>query len=133
MPSLDAHAHNRPSGPRWPRRLSLRIRLGVSVAVSVAAVVTVVTVVGMQLAQQRLADDLRETALVTAVAVADHIELRPEWTTPEGLSPTLHDFMAAAPSLRSISVFRAGDQGPSLVASTSSVPGAPRALIERAI
>jgi two-component system NtrC family sensor kinase len=133
MPSLDAHAHNRPSGAKWPRRLSLRMRLGLSVAVSVAAVVTVVTVVGMQLAQQRLADDLRETALVTAVAVADDIELRPEWTTPEGLSPTLHDFMAAAPSLRSISVFRAGDQGPSLVASTSSVPGAPRALIERAI
>jgi len=48
------------------------------VTLSVAAVITAITFVGTLIAQRQLDSDLRETAEVTAFAVADDIELRPE-------------------------------------------------------
>src|SRR5262245_49902109 len=94
----------RPTVAIWPRNLSLRTKLTASVALSVALVITVVLLAAMQLAGQLVENDLRETARVTAVAVADEMELHPE-SDGTGIASVLHDFSAAAPSLRSISVF----------------------------
>lgn len=113
--------------------MTLRTRLAVAVALSVALVISVLSVAGTRLAERRLGDDLRETAYVTAVAVADDLELRPEPVAGDAIAPVLHDFMTAAPSLRSIFVFRLGDAGPALLASTSSDAVGPRDLVQRAI
>ncbi|HEV8318200.1 MAG TPA: ATP-binding protein [Vicinamibacterales bacterium] len=123
--------HNGPIVARWPLIISLRTRLALAVALSVALVISGLTVIGTRLAERRMEDDLRETAYVTAVAVADDLELRPEQVAPETIAPVLHEFMTAAPSLRAIWVFRLEDAGPALLASTSSDALRPLDLIER--
>ena len=116
---------------RWPLVVSLRTRLALAVALSVAVVISGLTVAGTRLAERRIEDDLRETAYVTAVAVADDFELRPEQIGGETIASVLHDFMTAAPSLRAISVFRLENGEPVLVASTSSDAVGPLDLVER--
>ena len=56
--------------------MPLGTRLAFFVALSVAAVVTVLTLAGARIARQQIDGDLRETAQVTAVGLADDIELR---------------------------------------------------------
>ena len=73
-----AAAQDRPTAARSPRRLALGTRLAIFVTLSVAAVITLMTFAGTLIAQRQLDNDLRETAQVTAVAVADDIELRQE-------------------------------------------------------
>lgn len=131
-PSAPA-AHNRLSVAPRSRALSLGTRLALSVACAVAIVITGLTVIGMRLAEQRLEDDLRETARVAAAAVADDVELRPEPVTSAAIAHALHEFLTAAPSLQSISVFRADAAGISLVGSTSSAPAPPAAFVRTAI
>jgi two-component system NtrC family sensor kinase len=118
---------------RWPLIGSLRTRLALAAALSVALVISVLTVAGTRLAERRLEDDLRETAYVTAVAVADDLELRPESATGDAIAPVLHDFMTAAPSLRAISVFRLQAGEPVLLASTSSDAVGSPDLVQHAI
>src|SRR5262245_66658217 len=95
--STSAAAQNtpqeRPIATRSPRRLALGTRLTAYVTLSVAAVVTLITVVGTLIAERQLDRDLWETAEVTAFAVADDIELRPEPVPAAPPVPGLQSFM----------------------------------------
>jgi signal transduction histidine kinase len=131
--TADTAVHDRPTAARSPRRLALGTRLTIYVTLSVAAVITVITFVGTLIAQRQLDNDLRETAEVTAFAVADDIELRPEPVASEPLVPVLRSFMNAAPDLRSITVFRAVDGRAETLVSTSVVAPAPPTLVQDVI
>ncbi|HXD17686.1 MAG TPA: ATP-binding protein [Vicinamibacterales bacterium] len=126
-------AQERPTAARSPRRLALGTRLTIYVTVSVAAVITLITFVGTLIAQRQLDKDLRETAEVTAFAVADEIALRQEPVAGEPLVPVLRSFMNAAPDLRSITVFRAVGGHAETLVSTSVVAPAPPALVQDVI
>src|SRR5258707_1343284 len=104
-----------------PRRVPLETRLAFFVALSVAAVIIVLTIAGTRFATRQLDGDLRETARVTAVAVADEIELRQDPWVADMLLPVLRDFMDAGADLRAISVFRAEHATAVPVISTSAV------------
>lgn len=118
---------------RLPRRRSLDTRLAVSVALSVAAVLSVVTVTAITIANWQVDADIRDTARVTAVALADDIELRDQPVTRDVLVPLLRDFMNAATDLDSIDVFRLENGVPTLVATTSAIDRPPTELVQRAI
>ena len=116
----------------WPRSLSLETRLALSVALSVAAVIGLLTLLGLRVGERRLEDDLRETARITAAAVADDLELRPAPPSPDGVAAALHEFMSAAPSVRSITVFhKSKGDDLEILASTSSAPTPPPGLVDR--
>ncbi len=132
-PDASETAHDRPTVARSPRRFALGTRLTIYVTLSVAVVITVITFAGTRLAQRQLDNDLRETAEVTAFAVADDIELRPEPVSADALVPVLRSFMNAAPDLRSITVFRATDGPAETLVSTSVVAPAPAALVRDVI
>ena len=127
-----AAAHDRPTAARSPRRLALGTRLTIYVTLSVAAVITLIVFAGTLIAQRQLDNDLRETAEVTAFAVADDIELRQDPVAGD-LVPVLQSFMNAAPDLRSITVFRAVDGRVETVVSTSLVAAAPPTLVQDVI
>jgi len=121
---------NRLTAARSPRRLTLGARVSMYVTLSVAAVITVITFAGTFIAQRQLDNDLRETAEITAFAVADDIELRPEPVAAEPLVPVLRSFLNAAPDLRSITVFRAAAGKPEMLVSTSVVAPAPGSIVQ---
>jgi len=124
-----AAAQDRPTTARSPRRLALGTRLTIYVTLSVAAVITLITFVGTLIAQRQLDNDLRETAEVTAFAVADDIELRQEPVSGDPLVPVLRSFMNAAPDLRSITVFRSVNGQAEMLVSTSIVAPTPASLM----
>ena len=97
-------SQDRPSAAGPPRRRPLGTRLAVYVALSVATVVTLVMAAGTFIAQSQMDGDLRETAEVTAFAVADDIELRPDSVPPDTLVAVLRSFLDAAADLESITV-----------------------------
>ncbi len=131
--AADTAAQDRPTAARSPRRLALGTRLTIYVTLSVAAVVTLIIFVGTLIAQRQLDNDLRETAEITAFAVADDIELRPEPVASDSLVPVLRSFMNAAPDLRSITVFRVIDGRADTLVSTSVVAPAPATLVRDVI
>lgn len=122
-----------PTAAAAPRRIPLGTRLALFVALSVATVVIVLTIAGTRLAARQLENDLRETARVTAIALADDIELRPEPWAADALMPALRDFLNAAADLRSITVFRAAPGSADLVVGTSIVDTAPPGAVREAI
>ena len=128
-----AAAHDRPTPAQSPRRLALGTRLTISVTLLVAAVITLITFVGTLIAQRQLENDLRETAEVTAFAVADDIELRQETIAEDALVPVLRSFMNAASDLRSITIFRAVDGRAETLVSTSVVAPVPPSLVQGVI
>ena len=128
-----AAAHDRPTTARLPRRRALGTGLTLWVTLMVALVITLITFVGTLIAQRQLDNDLHETAEVTAFAVADDLELRPEPITAETLVPVLRSFMNAAPDLRSITVFRAVDGRAETLVSTSVVAPVGPALVQDVI
>jgi signal transduction histidine kinase len=99
----------------------------------VATVIGVLTIAGMRLAERQLDTDLREAARLTAVALADDIELRQEPLAPDVLLPVLRDFMKAAVDLSSISVFRVEEGRPVPIVSTSVVTSPPSELVGQAL
>jgi two-component system, NtrC family, sensor kinase len=111
----------------------LGTRLAFFVALSVAAVVTVLTLAGARIARQQIDGDLRETAQVTAVGLADDIELRQDPWNADALVPVLRDFMNAAADLRSISVLRLENGTAVPVVSTSVVAAPPAAVVQQVI
>src|SRR3954462_8817697 len=115
------------------RTLTLGTRLALSVALSVATVISLVAMAGAFVAGQQLEADLRETARVTAAALADKIELRGEPATRDTLLPLLRNFVTAAADLTAISIFDATTASPQLVASTSALPSVPDAVVREAI
>lgn len=126
-------AHDRPTLAQSPRRLRFGTRLTIFATLLVALVITLLTVIGTLIARRQLDNDLRETAEVTAFAVADDFELRQELVADETLVPVLRSFMNAAPDLRSITVFRAIDGRAEPLVSTSVVAPAPPSLVQDVI
>jgi len=103
------------------------------VALSVATVISLVAMAGAFVAGQQLETDLRETARVTAVALADEIELRTQPPTRESLLPMLRNFMNAAVDLNDISVFDATVDPPQLIVRTSELASVPDSVVRQAI
>jgi len=128
-----ATTQDRPTAARSPRLPALGTRLMVSVTLLVAAVITLITYVGTLIAQRQLDNDLRETAEVTAFAVADDVELRQEPIAEDALVPVLRSFMNAAPDLRSITVFSAVDGHAETLVSTSVFAPPPPSLVQNVI
>ena len=104
-----------------------------SVALSVAAVLATVTIVAITIANIQVDADVRETARVTAVALADEIELHDEPVARETLVPLLRRFMTAATDLDSIDVFHIENGVPVLVATTSAIDRPQAGLVAQAI
>lgn len=132
-PAPAAAAQDRPIATRSPRRLPLGSRLALSVAFSVSAVIIVLMLAGSRIAWQQLDNDLRETARVTAVALADDIELGPDPWATEALAAKLRDFLKTGADLRSISVFRAEHGSGVPVISSSVATVAPEASVRHVI
>lgn len=125
--------HIRPTGTRPPRRLALSTRLALSVALAVATVVSLLTWGAIRIAAGQVETNLRETARLTAVAVADNIEVRPGRSRPDAMLPLLRDFLNAAIDLESIAVFQMEGGSAVPIISTSAVDLFPPAPIVGAV
>ena len=112
--------HARHTGAVWPALRSLRLKLILAAAVWVAIVIGVLTVAALGLAERRLEQDLRETARLTALGVADDIELRPEALGDPAMGVMLHEFLTAAPQVRDIALYAVTSDGLSYAQGTSS-------------
>jgi signal transduction histidine kinase len=106
-----AAGHERPTGARWPALRALRLKLVIAGAVWVAVVIGLLTAAGFSIAENRIEEDLRDTAHLTALAVADDIELRTEPIGDPATQATLQEFRDAAPSVRDIALFAVADAG----------------------
>jgi two-component system NtrC family sensor kinase len=122
-----------PTAARSPKGITLGTRLAVSVALTVTLVIMALAIAATRIAERQLSLDLRETARVTAVALADDIELRQDPWNADGLRPVLRDFINAAADLRWIAVFRGEGDNVTPVAGTSLVAAPPSALARQAI
>src|SRR4029453_2830014 len=103
--------HNRPTGAKWFRDMSLGARLSFFVALIVVGVVTSVAYVEVRSLERHLDGDLVAAARLGAQSAAKR---RTEQTRP--LAPlyrrdTLHDLVKADPALDAISVIEADDSG----------------------
>jgi two-component system, NtrC family, sensor kinase len=107
----------RPSG-RW----SLRTRLALALGCAIAAVGGGTTYVQSRVVERTLESELVEAARLTALAVADDVQLRPTPYEPETIRDVLHGFSEAMPELGSLSVITADAGTVVLVASTSTSP-----------
>jgi len=70
-------------------------------------VIGALTAIGLAFAERRLEDDLREEARITAVAVADDLELRSDPIGSPSSVTTLREFLNAAPAVRDITLYSA--------------------------
>lgn len=113
-------AQERPSEATWRRGLrSIRLRLALAGAVVVCVVIGALTAIGLAFAERRLEDDLREEARITAVAVADDLELRSDPIGSSSSVTTLREFLNAAPAVRDITLYSAEDGSLRAVLATS--------------
>jgi len=129
-------AQERPTEATWRRGLrSIRLRLALAGALVVCIVIGALTAIGLAFAERRLEDDLREEARITAIAVADDLELRSD---PIG-SPTsvtvLREFLNAGPAVRDITLYSAenGSLRAVLATSASSTEENLDPLVSRAV
>jgi signal transduction histidine kinase len=125
--------HTRHTGAGWPALRSLRLKLILAAAVWVAIVIGVLTVAALGLAERRLEQDLRETGRLTALGVADDIELRPEALGDPALGAMLHEFLTAAPQVRDIALYAMTADGLSYAQGTSSAVPSGADLVEEAV
>jgi signal transduction histidine kinase len=128
-----AAAQSRHSGARWPALRSVRLKLVVAAGVWIAVVIGVLTAAAFSIAERRLDQDLRETARLTALGVADDVELRSEAFADPDLGSTLHEFLVAGTQVRDIALFSATAEGIRYEQGTSSVPMLSDALVDQAI
>ncbi len=123
----------RHSEAAWPTLRSVRLKLVIAGAAWVAVIIGVLTAAGLGIAQRRFEEDLRTTARLTAIAVADDLELRAT-VTPGEIVTILREFLDAAPSVRDIALFTTGPEGTRFLQGTSSAaPADNDPLVERAI
>ena len=126
-------AHSRHTGAGWPAVRSLRLKLILAAAAWIAIVIGVLTVAAIGLAERRLEQDLRETARLTALGVADDIELRPESLNDPAMGAALHEFLIAAPQVRDIALYAVTSDGLSYAQGTSSAVPPASDLVEEAV
>ena len=121
-PELDAvpETQPRPTGAKWRRSLSLRMRLALLVALSTASVIGIEAFLEIRVFERAVERDLLETARLTALAVADDYELRSDPVDATALSADLHELVLTAATLRTLTMVRLDGDTPVVVASTSS-------------
>ena len=125
--------HERHSGAGWPALRSLRLKLILAAAVWIAVVIGVLSVAALGLAERRLEQDLRDTARLTALGVADDIELRPEALNDPAMGVILHEFLSAAPQVRDIALYTVTDDTVTYAQGTSSAAPVSAEQVEEAI
>ena len=115
-------AQERPTEATWrPGLRSIRLRLALAGALIVCIVIGALTAIGLAFAERRLEDDLREEARITAVAVADDLELRSDPIGSPSSVTTLREFLNAAPAVRDITLYSAeNDSLRAVLATTAS-------------
>ncbi|HEU5254460.1 MAG TPA: ATP-binding protein [Vicinamibacterales bacterium] len=102
----------RPTEATWRRGLrSIRLRLALAGALVVCIVIGALTAIGLAFAERRLEDDLREEARITALAVADDLELRADAIGSPTSVTAVSEFLNAAPAVRDITLYSA-ENGP---------------------
>ena len=122
---------NGPTVAAIPVRRSLRTRVTLFAALALALVIGVTTYLQLRVFERTVEDELVDTARLTALAVADDLELRGSWITADEMHRSLREFIDTVPELRSISVVTV-DGGESVVfASTSSAERADALLVAR--
>jgi signal transduction histidine kinase len=104
------------SATRW----SLRTRLGLLIALAIALVIGATTYVQSRVVERTLESELVDAARLTALAVADDLQLRNGPFNADEMRAALHEFIDAMPELGSISVITLEAGSPVLYASTSS-------------
>ena len=115
-----ASLQRRPTGAKLRGGLSLRARLAILVALSTAVVIGIEAFLEIRVFERAVERDLLETARVTAMAMADDYELRPEPVDLAALSADLRELVASTPMLRTLTVIQINDARPAVVASTST-------------
>src|SRR3982751_5548314 len=113
-------AQRRPTVAKMPKALSLRLRLALLVALSTFAVIGIEAYLEIRVFEREVERDLLETARLTALAVADDYELRIDPIDRAALAADLHEIVATAPTLRTLSIIAIAADAPAVVASTSS-------------
>ncbi len=89
-------------------------------AVVVCIVIGALTAIGLAFAERRLEDDLREEARITAIAVADDLELRSDVIESASSVTALREFLNAAPAVRDITLYSADSGSLRAVLATSA-------------
>ena len=118
---LPQAAQERPTEASWRRGLrSIRLRLALAGALVVCIVIGTLTAIGLAFAERRLEDDLREEARITAIAVADDLELRSDDIGSASSVTTLREFLDAAPAVRDITLYSAENGSLRAVVATST-------------
>jgi signal transduction histidine kinase len=113
-------AQERPTEATWRGGLrSIRLRLALAGAVLVCIVIGALTAVGLAFAERRLEDDLRDEARITALAVADDIELRSDPIGSASNITAVREFLNATPSVRDITLFEVDNGSAHAVLATS--------------
>jgi signal transduction histidine kinase len=111
----------RPTEATWRRGLrSIRFRLAMAGALVVCIVIGALTAIGLAFAERRLEDDLREEARITALAVADDLELRSDPIGSPSSVAALREFLNAAPAVRDISLYSAENGSLRVVLATAA-------------
>ena len=112
--------HTSPSVATPPARWSLRTRLALFTALTIAVVIGATTYVQSRVVERTLEAELVDAARLTALAVADDLELRSGPYNADEMRAAIQEFIDAMPELGSISVITIEAGKPGLFASTSS-------------
>lgn len=99
---------------------SIRLKLALAGTVLVCIVIGALTAVGLAFAERRLEDDLRDEARITALAVADDIELRSDPIGSPSAITAVREFLNATPSVRDITLFAVDNGAVHAVLATSA-------------
>ena len=113
-----ASATDRSTATALPIGWSLRTRLAVLLALAIALVIGFTTYLQSRVFERTVESEISETARLTAIAVADDLELREGPFTAEELTPTLREFVETAPELGAITVVTLQAGAPAVLAST---------------
>jgi len=103
---------------------SLRTRLALLLALAIALVVGVTTYLQSRVFERTVEQELTDAARLTALAVADDLELRAGPLTATELEGTLRQLVETLPELGSITVVMLEDGKPVVYASTATAPPA---------
>jgi len=120
--TLDRTRQDRPTVAAIPLIRSLRARIALVAVAAIATVIAASTLIELSVFEGAVERELAETGRLTALAIADDLELREGTFTPETVTRRLHDFIDAIPDVHRAFVFAQGPDG-----TTPYAGSAPRA------